>query len=503
MTDLIIAFVHGYSVTRFETYGELPLRIKNEAMSHGFNLRIEEVFLGRYITFHDKVQLKDVSMALNQAIKQQIPKGKRFVVITHSTGAPLVRTWWRDFYKDKKITCPMSHLIMLAPANHGSALAQLGKSRLSRVRSWFDGLEPGQGILNWLELGSAEAWRLNQEWISNGAQTIDNNKVFPFVITGQDIDRKLYDHINSYTGETGSDGVIRVASANLNSAYVKLEQQVPLLTKSGAKANNLVVAKYFEAVKTPLRIVRNSSHSGNEMGIMRSVKKETNDKKSKELIDSIFDCINVSNQNQYNQIYKQFQKQTDEVQVEQQVETIKKSFANKQHIHDRYAMVIFRLQDTEGNPVTDFDLIITGNNDDPDQLPSGFFADRQFNHATGNTLSYYFNYDLMHGSAAVKDASGKVIRAATKGLQKLGLKIIARPLEGFVRYLPCQIAGTKELFSKIIRKNSTTLIDIYLQRIVSEENFRFEKTSEKTLKEFSFKDIKAGDKFVPLDTSRL
>ena len=48
----------------------------------------------------------------------------------------------------------MSHLIMLAPANYGSALAQLGKQRLSRIKSWFEGVEPGQGVLDWLELGS-------------------------------------------------------------------------------------------------------------------------------------------------------------------------------------------------------------------------------------------------------------------------------------------------------------------------------------------------------------
>ena len=42
------------------------------------------------------------------------------------------------------------------------------------------------------------------------------------MVIGQTIDRKLYDNLNTYTGESGSDGVVRVAAANLNSAYVRL-----------------------------------------------------------------------------------------------------------------------------------------------------------------------------------------------------------------------------------------------------------------------------------------
>jgi hypothetical protein len=61
----------------------------------------------------------------------------------------------------------MSHLIMLAPANYGSALAQLGKGRLSRLKFWFGGLEPGQGVLTGLN-SSSEAWDFNTVIRSDG-----------------------------------------------------------------------------------------------------------------------------------------------------------------------------------------------------------------------------------------------------------------------------------------------------------------------------------------------
>ena len=44
------------------------------------------------------------------------------------------------------------------------------------------------------------------------------------MLTGQSIDRHFYDNLNSYTGEAGSDGVVRVAAANLNFGMLRIEQ---------------------------------------------------------------------------------------------------------------------------------------------------------------------------------------------------------------------------------------------------------------------------------------
>ena len=492
MTPLLLVFVHGYSVTNLDTYGELPLRLRNEALAKGFEVKIENIYLGRYISFNDEVRIDDVSRAMQLAVQEQIPTGTRFICITHSTGGPVVRNWWRLFYESLNSTCPMSHLIMLAPANHGSTLAQLGKTRLSRVKSWFDGVEPGQKILDWLELGSNEAWQLNIDWILNGGKHISEKGIFPFVLTGQDIDRKLYDHINSYTGELGSDGVVRVASANLNSRYIKLKQQIPQRVNNNLSAINLEVADHYEAPQTALRILSKKSHSGDTMGIMRSVLKESSDQNNAETISAIFDCIAVTSSQDYTNLCQIFSSQTESVQKNFLVETEKKLLKNTSYIHDRYCMVIFRLQDSEGYPVTNFDLVLTGPGNDPDMLPAGFFADRQCNRLNSNTITYFFNYDVMVGAEAItKD--GEVIRKALPGIDSLGLMIQPRPDEGFIRYLPCKINATKELFEKAITPNATTLIDIELRRVVSNEIFRFEKPDEDHISDKSFKDTKPGD----------
>lgn len=446
MDPIILVFVHGYSVTNLNTYGELPQRLVNEGAQRGLLLQVQEVFLGRYISFNDQVRLNDVSKALQVTIRQQIPEGKRFVCITHSTGGPLVRNWHHLFYESNKSVCPMSHLIMLAPANHGSALAQLGKSRLSRIKSWFDGVEPGQQILNWLELGSEEAWQLNVNWIREGIKQISLTGFFPFVISGQSIDRKLYDHLNAYTGEAGSDGVVRLASANLNNRYLLLEQKPPEQLNGNWNAEELILKENLSACETAFRVIKGKSHSGDDMGIMKSVKKEPADEKSKELIEAMFDCIQVTSESSYSAVMQKFLSETEEVQKQEKIELEKTLFKKNTYITDRYAMVIFKLRDQEGRAISDFDLLLTaGESDDPDLLPSGFFADRQMNRLNPSTLTYFFNYDIMKGCEAIYSPEGNLVRASQPGIQHLGITIKPRPDNGFVRYLPCKIKASAEL----------------------------------------------------------
>ena len=149
---MIVIFVHGWSVRSTDTYGELPRRISQAAP----DLAVEHVFLSQYVSYEDEVTLDDIARTFDSELRLRVPAGERFACITHSTGGPVVRAWLDLFYGPERLgECPMSHLVMLAPANHGSALAQLGKSRLSRMKFLFEGVEPGQHVLDWLELGSA------------------------------------------------------------------------------------------------------------------------------------------------------------------------------------------------------------------------------------------------------------------------------------------------------------------------------------------------------------
>lgn len=157
---MLVVFVHGWSVTNTDTYGGLPQAIAKNA-DPALNIQVAHLYLSKYISFADEVCVDDIARGMQHAVNVEIrPKlsaGEKFACITHSTGGPVVRKWLDLYFKDNLAQSPLRHLIMLAPANHGSALAQLGKGTLSRMKFFAEGVQPGTGVLNWLELGSEQS----------------------------------------------------------------------------------------------------------------------------------------------------------------------------------------------------------------------------------------------------------------------------------------------------------------------------------------------------------
>jgi hypothetical protein len=502
----VVVFVHGWSVTNTDTYGGLPARLRNEAKARGMDLTIKQIFLGRYISFHDEVRVKDISRAFRTAVEDELTRlladGTRFVCITHSTGGPVIRDWWHRYYysRPRSGTCPMSHLIMLAPANFGSALAQLGKGKIGRLKSWAGGVEPGQGVLDWLELGSAPGWELNEAWIRSDGSQIGAKGIFPFVLTGQAIDRKFYDNLNTYTGESGSDGVVRVAAANMNARLIHLKQQPPKRkagTRDGFEAPLLELHEFKEAPETALRVVSERSHSGDAMGIMKSVKPAVSSRKGLDTVEAIIDCLSVRTKSQYNAVMKKHRERTAAIQEAERCETEERIILRDVHfIHDRYSMIVFRVRDDHGHPVTDYDLLLTaGKKGDPNLLPRGFFVDRQRNKVNPETITYFVNYDVMVGAPEVQDDEGGIIRPRSNGAEALGFELRPRPSKGFVHYVDCSIQASPELLTQALEPNSTTLIDIELRRIVRKNVFRMNRMVGDSTKR-KFKDEVPGDDIV-------
>src|SRR5579864_1647604 len=186
----LVIFVHGWSVTDTDTYGDLPARLRQDAGEAGMDLDVEHLYLGQYVSFRDEIRVEDIARAFDRALSTllaQIGNGRRAVCITHSTGGPVVREWLDRYSLWSGKPCPISHLIMLAPANFGSALAQLGKTRIGHLKAWVNGVEPGQRVLDWLELGSPEANQLNVRWIDDYPELDLVNRrppVYLFVLSG-------------------------------------------------------------------------------------------------------------------------------------------------------------------------------------------------------------------------------------------------------------------------------------------------------------------------------
>lgn len=448
---MIVIFVHGWSVTHTNTYGELPQWLESQGKNGKLDIQVGNIYLGRYISFDDTVTVDDIARAFDHAVRDEIADklraGERFACITHSTGGPVVRKWMDLYFKNHLEKCPLSHLIMLAPANHGSALAQLGKSRLGRIKSFFEGVEPGQQVLDWLELGSDMSWELNESWLDYDCTA---HGIYSFVLTGQKIDRQLYDAINSYTGEAGSDGVIRVAAANMNYSLLKVHQE-------GNNGESLVVTKMLRARPMALGVLPGCAHSGKNIGIIRSVTMAN--AATHPTAIWVLRCLQVKTRDTYNTLAKELDKMTKETQKNEHTEYMKTLIHKREFITNRYAMIIFRLIDDRGNHLVDYDLYLTaGPKYSEYDLPTGFFVDRQRNLHNRGKLTYFLDYDIMEAGINTTKMQGN-----------LGFCIKAYPEasdQALAYYRLLNFHSSLADINKILHPNETVMVEIMLQRRV-------------------------------------
>ncbi len=407
-----LVFVHGWSVRSTATYGELPQRLEKE-----LGLAAKHIFLGKYVSFDDSLTLDDLALAFDAALAANGIAD--FACFTHSTGGPLLRHWYLNRAENR---ARLKKLIMLAPANHGSALAQLGKGRLARIKAFFEGVEPGQRILDWLELGSEEQWALNLQWLDldpklEGLET--------HVLAGDAIDPKLYDHLNSYTGEPGGDGVVRLAAANLNYEYVRLEQ---------SSLGELIPVAWKRSPKTPLRILP-ASHGGDRIGIMTSVKSDG----VHPTLDAILEIWKLRNETHGDQYWRYFP-------IHERRESARSSARS---------MVVFRVVDDRGELLSDYDLYFTAGPDaSPDALPKGFFIDRQRNSKHPGKLTYFLDHS-------------KIANVP------IGFRVDARPDNGLAYYKPAYIDPQR--LEGVLRPHETLMVEIVLRRELDRACFQLTK----------------------------
>lgn len=455
---MLVVFVHGWSVVDTETYGRLPEALAFRAAEHGLEIEIEHVWLGRYISFDDNVSVTDVTRAFDRALRDQIPDAENgiadFSCITHSTGGPILREWLQRFYGPAQLSkSPLRHLVMLAPANHGSPLAALGKAKVGKIKAWFSGVEPGQRVLDWLSLGSQEQIDLARSYLKYEPA---KNDFFPFVLTGQTIDRKMYDFVNGYLAEAGSDGVVRVAGANLNYSMIKLvETEVVENVEHGPENIEVRLLEVERALErpmpVPLGVIPGASHSGSKKGIMRSV--ISSKAKNKPQVEEILKCLKVETSDAFGTRAAELAELTN----------------NAQASRHRYVMLVFVVNDDQGDPVRDFDLfLLGGDSHSPDKLTKGFFVDRQQNAAHPNHIIYYVDYDV-------------VIRN-----QLTGFRIFAQPSEGFAFYHAVQYQSDGVSINDLLRPNETWYIEIQLTRRVDRNVFRFDNASDPRLRTEGF-----------------
>ena len=316
-------------------------------------------------------------------------------------------------------------------------------------------------MLDWLCLGSEGQRRLNESGLHYDYAA---HNVYPFVLSGQGIDRKFYDFINNYLTEPGSDGVVRVSGANMNYRFFSVCQSDEVVRKK-PYTTRLVYDEKHPVRTSPsvaLRVYNQYSHSGTTMGIMRSINKDKG--AAQPVVADILKCLQVESSSAYQQRASELATLTAKAQTK----------ARQDKTCERYAMLVFRVQDDQGNTFSkdDYDILLLGGKSyQPKTMPKSFLQDRQMNAKTSN-LVFYIDVDRFH---EIKD-----------GL--FGIRVIARPQQGFSYYQCAEFRSDGVSLTDIVAPNQTTYVDITLKRCVDKNVFRFARGDEKR---GSFKGVKA------------
>ena len=291
--------------------------------------------------------------------------------------------------------------------------------------------------------------------------------------------------------------MVRVAAANLNCSYAKLVQEKarPGNRKHPWVAPTLRATGLKHARPTAFRLIAGSSHSGKDMGILRSVR---NDQRPHPSVDAVLECLRVRTGRDYRALCERFDAANAELQKQELVEVEQRILKDRVFIHDPHSMVIFRVIDDHGQPVGDFDIRLTsGDPPDPNALPEGFFRDRQANRRGPGTITYFVNANVMLGADPVVDPRNeeKVLRDRLPGAGSLGFEVEPHRTDGFVHHLEATLNATRPYLRRFVRPNETTLVDIHMRRVVRRGVFEL-------TKEQGAKDFKNQPKGEPLSRDR-
>lgn len=217
MATTSVLTVHGWSASD-SSMAELAGFLERA----GFDTA--QLWLGGYPSMADEVHLADSARRMGEVVREMQADGRlaeRFHIVTHSTGALVVRQWLAFTYPEGG--APVDNFLMLAPANFGSPLAVMGRSALGRlIKGWKNSFQTGTEFLHALEHGSmaqqnlALADRLSRN--GETASPFSEAAVRPFVITGLDVFRPM-----GILGESAWDGTVRAASANIDAQGVTVD----------------------------------------------------------------------------------------------------------------------------------------------------------------------------------------------------------------------------------------------------------------------------------------
>jgi len=432
-----VFLIHGWSVESTTTYAALHHQLAKFSPTdrqQEKKFQIEEIYLGQYVSLDDNVEVRDLSRGLDSALTERLKNewDTPFHVITHSTGALVVRHWLTHHYVGSKVDGqPLRNVIFLAGPHFGSRLAHHGRSMVTEV---FKGGPTGDRILNALELGSDFSWQVADDWFDE-ANWRDKG-VLPYCLIGDRIPKGLKDRLAAKIlpahYEDGSDQVIRVPAGNLN-----FQRYVFDLASSDEPAVHKVEGIAFCSLWKYV-------HSGDKDGILGSIKARTSPAKHQAL-GLILECLQVdreapNGERSYGGVLDQFAAAT--------IETVAKR-------KGPFAQLDFRFRDQEGRPVDDYKIVIGYVDAEGHDRPSGSVTHTHKNKVDPNHFTALVDLSKLEADV------------------NFYLEFSADPHTPLIGYMNGRKEFSANQIQSVLRPNETTQIDVIVGRVSKGELFRF------------------------------
>ena len=448
----MLVIIHGWS-DNYKSFVDLGKAL-TKPVPEGIGADVKHIYLGDYITLDDHITFDDLIEALHKAwvIKEQLPTQPRSVdVIVHSTGGLVIRHWLSKYFTPQN--APIFRLLMLAPANFGSPLAHSGRSVIGRVIKGWKGerlFETGAEILKGLELASPYTCNLAFQDLFTQTPIFSPDAILCTVLIGN----AGFSGISSIANRSGTDGSVRVSTANLN---------VKSLVLDFTESNNDVIPKeLLESRPVAFGILDQEDHSSITCK-GRSTKKQQN-------WDAICRALTVD--------ALHYDAWLNHLLASNQGIVTAAEKRRGDH-YDQYANLVVKLEDNLQHPVQDYVLEFYANNDTGTR---------------NRNLTQRFNEEVIKSVHTNKENSAyRSFLINMTALQKLALlptdclnmSVCARPElaignVGYKTYGDKEIGAWKierDALMTFFEPNKTLLVKMIIQRYQKDAVFKLKKLS--------------------------
>jgi pimeloyl-ACP methyl ester carboxylesterase len=213
-----LVMIHGYS-DKGKSFATWRDRLKDRYK------RTEQICICDYVSLTNEVTIKDLAEGFDFALQNRpgLKNDEDFDAIVHSTGMLVIRAWLTTYPARRS---RLKHLIGIAPATFGSPLAKKGRSWIGAIFKGSKHLGPdflaaGNMILDGLELASPFTWALAETDMLGDAVYYGTTEGTPYVhiFCGTD----GYGGLESFVNTPGSDGTVRQAGAGFNVRKIVLD----------------------------------------------------------------------------------------------------------------------------------------------------------------------------------------------------------------------------------------------------------------------------------------